>query len=311
MSAPSTTTSIVEIENVSKWYGEVLGLNDVTATLRPGVTGLLGPNGAGKSTLIKVICGMLRPNLGTVLVNGRTPFNRPSVMRRVGLCPEQDAVYPGASVWDVLTYLTRLHGFPKTMARDHARRALERVGLSEHVHRPATGFSKGMRQRMKLAQALSHDPDVVILDEPLNGLDPPGRLEFSALIRELGEAGCVVLVSSHVLHEVEGLSDRIVVLNHGRILADGTARSIREDMSEYPLTVRIDTTAGTELAARLVGLDGVRRVENTDRGLEVLTHHAPLLFDTVAECAADGTFPVDAIVPVDEDLEAIFRYLTQ
>ena len=307
----AVTSALVEIENVSKWYGEVLGLNDVTATLRPGVTGLLGPNGAGKSTLIKVICGMLRPNLGRVRVNGKTPFNHPSVMRRVGLCPEQDAVYPGAAVWDVLTYLTRLHGFPKAQARDHARRALERVGLADHVHRPATGFSKGMRQRMKLAQALSHDPDIVILDEPLNGLDPPGRIEFAGLIRELGDEGCVVLVSSHVLHEVEGLSDRIVVLNHGRILADGTSRSIRDEMSEFPLTVRIHTTAATALAAQLVGLDGVRRVENIDAGLEVLTHQPTLLFDAVAQCAAEGTFPIDAVVPMDEDLEAIFRYLTQ
>jgi len=307
----STANALIEIENVSKWYGEVLGLNDVTATLRPGVTGLLGPNGAGKSTLIKVICGMLRPNLGRVRVNGKAPFNRPSVMRRVGLCPEQDAVYPGASVWDVLTYFTRLHGFPKAQARDHARRALERVGLADHVHRPATAFSKGMRQRMKLAQALSHEPDVVILDEPLNGLDPPGRLEFAAMIRELGDAGCVVLVSSHVLHELEGLSDRIVVLNHGRILADGTARSIRDEMSEFPLTVRIDTPDATKLAAHLVGLEGVRRVENTEHGLEILTHQPTQLFDTVAECAAEGTFAIDAVVPMDEDLEAIFRYLTQ
>jgi ABC-2 type transport system ATP-binding protein len=223
-------TAGVRLERVSKWYGDVLGLNEVTVDLGPGVTGLLGPNGAGKSTLLKLVCGAILPSLGRVLVNGEEPFDRPAVMRRVGLCPEQDAAYPGISAWDVLTYLTRLHGYGRADARERSRRALDRVGLLEACNRSVTTFSKGMRQRFKLAQALSHDPDVVILDEPLNGLDPPGRRDMGAVIRALGDEGRCVLVSSHVLHEVETLARHILFLHQGRVLAEGTREEIRREL---------------------------------------------------------------------------------
>lgn len=301
----------IRLERLSKWYGEVMGLNEVSAEFGPGVTGLLGPNGAGKSTLIKLICGMLRPNLGQVLINGQTPFNRASVMRRVGLCPEQDAVYPSASAWQVLTYLTRLHGFTKQDARIGARHALERVGLGEALQRSTGTFSKGMRQRFKLAQALAHEPDVIVLDEPLNGLDPSGRHTFSELIRGLGSDGCCVLVSSHILHEVESVARRILVLNFGRVLADGTSRELRRELPEFPLTVRLETPDATALAAALMAIEGVRRVEHISKGLEVLTHAPATFFDEVGALGASGEFHIGAVIPVDEDLEAVFRYLTQ
>jgi ABC-2 type transport system ATP-binding protein len=301
----------IELVHLSKWYGEVMGLNGVTAEFGPGVTGLLGPNGAGKSTLIKLACGMLQPNLGSVRVNGKAPFNRPGVMRRVGLCPEQDAAYPKAAAWDVLTYLTRLHGYGAKAARTGARRALERVGLGDHLRRPVTAFSKGMRQRFKLAQALAHDPDVVILDEPLNGLDPPGRREFSEVIRALGAAGKCVIVSSHVLHELDAVARRMLVLSFGRVLADGTSRELRSELSDFPLTVRVTTPAAADVAARVMALDGVRRVEHTPGGIEVLTQRPAHFFDALAAMVTDGTVTVGAVVPVDEDLEAVFRYLTQ
>jgi ABC-2 type transport system ATP-binding protein len=301
----------VKLERLSKWYGEVMGLNEVTAEFPPGVSGLLGPNGAGKSTMIKLVCGMLQPSLGRVTVNGKTPFNRPSVMRRVGLCPEQDPVYPKASAWSVLTYLTRLHGFPTREARQGARRALERVGLGDHLRRGVAAYSKGMRQRFKLAQALAHDPDVVVMDEPLNGLDPPGRRTFADLIQALGAEGKCVIVSSHVLHEVEGVARRMLVLNFGRVLADGTTRELRRELPEFPLTVRIDSPQASTLAAQVIGLEGVRRVEHTDAGLEVVTRSPATLFDTLAELVAAGGVEVGAVTPMDEDLEAVFRYLTQ
>ncbi|MDJ0523318.1 MAG: ABC transporter ATP-binding protein [Planctomycetota bacterium] len=301
----------IVLDRISKWYGEVMALNEVSAEFGPGVTGLLGPNGAGKSTLIKLICGMLQPNLGQVLVNGKTPFNRPSVMTRVGLCPEQDALYPQTSAWNALTYLTRLQGFSARDARMGARRALERVGLENDLGRSVAGYSKGMRQRFKLAQALAHDPDVIILDEPLNGLDPPGRRTFSELIRALGAEGKCLLVSSHILHEVESVARRIVVLNFGRVLADGTSRELRRELPEFPLTVRLTTSEPAELARHIVAIDGARRVEHVDGGLEVLTHHPAEFFDAVSELATSGTVPIEAVTPMDEDLEAVFRYLTQ
>ncbi len=301
----------IKLDRVSKWYGEVLGLNEVTAEFGPGVSGLLGPNGAGKSTLLKLIGGMLNPSLGRVRVCGMAPVSQPGVMRRIGFVPEQDAVYSKNDVLSVITYFTRLQGFTAREARKLARHALERVGLGQVMDRSAEGFSKGMRQRAKLAQALAHGPDVLVLDEPLNGLDPPGRREYSAQLSALGDAGCCVLVSSHILHEVQDVARRIVVLHAGRVLAEGTAREIRQDLSEFPLTVRVDTPAPRDLAAHLVALEGVKRVEPSETGVEVLTSQSADLFEKVNALAASGEVPVSAIVPLDEDLEAVFRYLTQ
>lgn len=304
--APSIT-----LEGVSKWYGEVLGLNEVTAVFGPGVTGLLGPNGAGKSTMMKLMAGMLAPNIGRVRVCGRRPFNRPRIMRRVGLVPEQDATYPGASVLAVVSYLTRLHGFSAHDARHRAQEALERCGLGHALKRSAAEFSKGMRQRAKLAQALAHDPDVLILDEPLNGLDPPGRREMGALIRELGAEGRCVLVSSHILHEVQALSGRVLFLFSGRVLADGTVGEIRAELPEHPLTIRIGTRDGPGLAADLLEVEGIRRIEMREGGMEVLTTRADDLFDRLAAISESDGSRVLAVEPVDEDLEAVFRYLTR
>lgn len=301
----------ISLTNVSKWYGEVMGLNDVSVEFGPGVSGLLGPNGAGKSTMLKVITGMLRPNLGEVLVCGQKPFDRAKVMRRVGIVPEQDAFYPHAAILDVITYLTRLQGFTKAEARRRAMNNLERVGLGHVMDRSAGGFSKGMRQRAKLAQALAHDPDVLVLDEPLNGLDPTGRHEYAGLIHALGQEGKCVLVSSHILHEVALVARRLVVLHNGRVLAEGTAREIREDLSEYPLTVHIQTKDGEALAPMVVSLEGVERIERVASGLIVRTTHPNHLFDEIGAMAANGNVAVEALDPVDEDLEAVFRYLTQ
>jgi ABC-2 type transport system ATP-binding protein len=301
----------VRLEKVSKWYGDVLGLNEVSADLGPGVTGLLGPNGAGKSTFIKVVCGMLRPSLGRVTVNGRDPFREPAVMRHVGLCPEQDALYAGIPILEVVTYLTRLHGFSKEEAGDRARRSLERVGLGEVLDRAAQGFSKGMRQRAKLALVLAHDPEILILDEPLNGLDPPGRREFARVLREEGAAGKCVLVSSHILHEVESVARRVLFLHSGRVLAEGTVEEIRRELPEHPLTVRIESETAGPLAARLLSMDGVRRVERIAGGLEVLTHRPDDLFDRLGLLAEEEAIDLRSVVPVDEDLESVFRYLTR
>ena len=301
----------IELKAVSKWYGEVMGLNEVTTEFEPGVSGLLGPNGAGKSTMLKVICGMLKPDLGTVRVHGRRVFNRTGVMRIIGLCPEQDAVYPRASALRVTTYLTKLQGFGAKEARERAQRGLERAGLSDAMHRSAAGFSKGMRQRFKLAQALAHDPSVVIMDEPLNGLDPPGRRQFSDVIAELGDEGKCVLVSSHILHEVESLARRILVVYSGRVLAEGTARELREEMSDFPLTVEVRTDTAHAVATALIAVDGVRRIQHTLEGLEIRTEAPRHFFDALGELASDPNIDVQAVVPTDEDLESVFHYLTQ
>jgi len=300
----------IRLDRLSKWYGDVLAVNEVSAEFGPGVTGLLGPNGAGKSTLLKCVTGMLAPSLGGASVCGEAPFGAPHVMRRVGLVPEQDPIYPGASAFEVTTYLTRLHGFSRADAAARATSVLERVGLGAAMDRPVRGYSKGMRQRAKLAQALAHDPDVLILDEPLNGLDPLGRRDIVALIHEFGAQGRCVLVSSHVLHEVESMTRRVLLMDHGRVIADGTIAEIRRDLSDRPLTVRIETTAARELARRIVALDGVERIDVGATGVLVMTKRPNDLFSALADFAADDRLPIGGYGPTDESLEAVFRYLT-
>ena len=310
-----SATPAITVEGVSMWYGDVLAVNEVTADFGPGVTGLLGPNGAGKSTLLKVVVGMLRPRLGTVTLLGEAPFDNPGVMRRVGLCPEQDAVYAGATAIEMLTYLTRLHGYARGDAAARAREALVRVGLEAAMDRPVAGYSKGMRQRTKLAQALAHGPDVVILDEPLNGLDPVARRDVVALIRALGDEGRCVLVSSHVLHEVEAMTHRVLMMAHGRVVADGTIEEIRRDLSDRPLTVRVETPDPRGVARRAVELAGVKRLDLGPTSLHVLTTKPVELFLALAAWAAGAegaspALPITSWRPVDESLEAVFRYLT-
>jgi ABC-2 type transport system ATP-binding protein len=259
---------------------------------------------------MKLVVGMLRPSLGEVTVCGVSPRRHPGILRRVGLCPEQDATYPGIAVLDVVAYLTRLQGFAADEARARARSALEHVGLGEVLGRSAAGFSKGMRQRAKLAQALAHDPDVLVLDEPLNGLDPRGRREMGRVIRDLGADGRCVVVSSHILHEVEGLADRVLLLQNGRVLAEGTVGEIRRELPEHPLTIRISTPSAADLARRLLLLEGVRRVDLDDGALSVVTSRPDAVFDRVAAVVEEG-LEVTAIEPADEDLEAVFRYLTR
>jgi ABC-2 type transport system ATP-binding protein len=295
---------------VSAWYGDVLAVNEVTATFHAGVTGLLGPNGAGKSTLLKIVTGMIRPSIGVAKVCGEVPFDNPRVMRRLGLCPEQDAVYPGATAFETLTYLTRLHGYPRGDASARARDALVRVGLADAMERPVSGYSKGMRQRTRIAQALAHDPDVIVLDEPLNGLDPVARRDMTNLVRSLGDEGRCVLVSSHVLHEVEAMTRRVLMMSYGRVVADGTIEEIRRDLSDRPHAVRVESDAPRATAARTVALDGVQRVDVAPGWVDVLTTKPTELFRTLASWAAQGLEPVRAWRPLDESLEAVFRYLT-
>jgi ABC-2 type transport system ATP-binding protein len=304
------TAPTLSLSNASKWYGDVLAVNDVTAEVGAGVTGLLGPNGAGKSTLLKLATGMLRPSLGVVRLLGEDPFDNPAIMRRVGLCPEQDAVYPGATAFDTVAYLTRLHGFSRRDAATRARSALERVGLASAMDRAVDGYSKGMRQRCKLAQAIAHDPELIVLDEPLNGLDPVARREMTRLVRSFGEEGRCVLVSSHVLHEIESMTHRVLLLSHGMVVAEGTIEEIRRDLSDRPLAIRIDAPDPRAVAARLLATDGIRRLDLEPARLDVLTTRPTVLFRELARLASEDGVSVTRFRTLDESLEAVFRYLT-
>jgi ABC-2 type transport system ATP-binding protein len=219
-------------------------------------------------------------------------------------------MYPGVSALEQQTYLNRLHGFPATEARTRAKASLERVGLAGAMTRAVAGYSKGMRQRAKLAQALSHEPDILILDEPMNGLDPVGRRDITALVQELGNEGCCVLVSSHVLHEVEQMTHRVLLMDRGLVIAEGTIEAIRRDLSDQPLSVGVTTKDPRAFAQRLVGLEGVRRLEIGAGRLDVLTTRPDDLFAALVRLATEEHLPLSEFGPTDESLEAVFRYLT-
>ena len=225
--------------DLGRWYGPVVGLNDLSVTVGGGIFGLLGPNGAGKSTLLKLIAGEIRPSRGSIEVLGHRPFANRDYFRRLGFCPQQDALYGDMSARDLVTFLVRLHGFSKAESKARAERALERVRLSGDMLRKTREYSKGMRQRVKIAQAIAHGPEFLVVDEPLTGLDPLARRDMIALFEELGREGVHILISSHVLHEVESLTEEILLLHRGRLLAQGKVAEVRALLSRHPRKVEI------------------------------------------------------------------------
>ncbi|HET6164040.1 MAG TPA: ABC transporter ATP-binding protein [Planctomycetota bacterium] len=306
--ASATAPPTVELSRVSHWYGPVIGLNDVSLELRPGVTGLLGPNGAGKSTLLRLLTGQMEPSQGRVRVFGETPFANPRVLMRLGASPEHEDLYDALSARDHLVFLLRYGGFAKGSATELADATLARVGLAG-VTKRVGGFSKGMRQRLRIAQAIAHGPALIVLDEPLNGLDPVGRREMIDLVRELGSSGRTVVVSGHVLHEVEKMTRRIVTIHKGRVLAEGTLDEIRKALDARPHHVRVVTPQPRPLAQRLMGESGVvsARVGADEATFEV-KDPGPF-FDRLARIAADGEIPVQEFEATDDNLQAIFDYL--
>jgi ABC-2 type transport system ATP-binding protein len=242
-------SAIIEGRDLSRWYGLVMGLNHVSFDVRPGLTGLVGPNGAGKSTLIQLITGQLRPNSGTLQVLGETPWNNSRVSGRIGYCPEGEAVHPDLRPTEWLRALGRLSGLSRSDATARAESTLDRVGLArEHWTRTLGQYSKGMRQRVKLAQALLHEPDLLVLDEPMNGLDPMGRQEVAQILLELAHAGRSILISSHILSELEGLCREFLILNWGRILASGSRQEIRTDLRHWSEQFMVRCDAPEHLA---------------------------------------------------------------
>jgi ABC-2 type transport system ATP-binding protein len=303
--------ALLTARSLTKLYGVVIGVNDVTLDLEPGVIGLLGPNGAGKSTLLKLVTGQLRPTEGSIEVLGEAPWNNPPLFRRIGFCPEQDAFWDSDSALEFVTSLARLSGLG-AHARQKAEVALERVGATAFMHRPIREYSKGMRQRTKIAQALVHEPDLLIFDEPLSGTDPVGRREMTDLIRTLGREGRSIIVSSHVLHEVQAATSEFVLILGGRILAAGDIREVRSLMNEIPHRITIRCDDPRALAHHLVRDLPIRGVEilGDDRELVVLTQDPGAFYQGLPEVVASAGVSVRELVSADDNLEAVFSYLT-
>ncbi len=311
VAGPAQVTPIVAFHDVSKWYGNVIGINKLTVQIGPGVTGLLGPNGAGKSTLLQLATGQLRPSQGKVQVLGRTVWNNAALNRSIGLCPEQDAFYEWMTGWDFVFTCARLSGLPRRMARSAAEQTIERVGMTQHQGRAIRGYSKGMRQRIKLAQALVHEPDVLFLDEPLSGTDPVARRDLIRIILRLGSEGKSVLVSSHVLHEVQSLTPNIVLLNRGRLVAEGHVRQIRALIDKHPHHIKLVCDEYRELAARMVTWDDVEgvRIVPQEKALLVETRSPDTFYGRLPVLSLENGLEIRSVYSDDDSLEAVFKYL--
>jgi ABC-2 type transport system ATP-binding protein len=304
--------SLIVASHVSKWYGQVIGLNDVSVTVPPGITGLLGPNGAGKSTFMKLVTGQLRPSQGTLTVLGEPAWQNQGLYFRLGFCPEQDAFYDTMTGLDWVSALVRLNGGTDGEARASAARALDMVGLSDVANKRIGAYSKGMRQRVKLAQALAHEPDLLVLDEPLSGMDPLARRRTIALIREWERAGKSVIVSSHVLHEIESMTSNILLINQGRILAEGDVHHIRGLIDDHPHTVHIRTDQPRVLAREFLASEDVLSLRFEEDAVIVQTATPDAFYARLTALAADGGAGiVHEVTSPDDNLQAVFQYLVK
>ncbi len=301
----------ITVRDVSKFYGEVLGVNRVTVEIVPGLTGLVGPNGSGKSTLMHLLTGLLQPSQGEISVLG-VPPNRPETLfRLVGYCTQYDSFPGGATGRSFLEHTLTLHGLDSREARHKASEILERVGLADAGGRRVAGYSKGMRQRVKLAQAICHEPRVLVLDEPLNGLDPMGRAEMIDLFKELARGGRHVIVSSHILHEVDLISDRVIMIHGGSVVAEGSIRAVRGEITAQPLQVLVRCDRPHAVAARAFELPHVveARIVEEATGVLLRTRDAGRFFPELGRIILDTGVEVETVRPADENVDAVYDYL--
>jgi ABC-2 type transport system ATP-binding protein len=307
--AQPTATAPITLEHVSRWYGNVVAVNDISLSLGAGVTGLLGPNGAGKSTLLHMMAGLLRPSFGRLLVLGAAPWQTPPVYRRVGLVPEREAVHGFLTGREFIAMNARLQRLPDP--DQTTEQALATVDLRDAADRPIGTYSKGMRQRAKVAAALVHDPPILLLDEPFNGMDPRQRLHMIALLRRMAAEGRTILFSSHILEEVERLADSILVVYAGRLAASGNFREIRRLMTDRPHTFRVRSSDDRRLAARLVEDPAVFGIDLTADRLSISSSDFGAFTRLLPRIARDASISLYEMLPTDDSLESVFAYLVR
>jgi len=307
--APANT---IVFNNVSKFYGEILGVNRVSLNIPAGITSLVGPNGAGKTTLMNLMVGLLRPTRGTITVVG-IPTDQPErLFRKIGYCSQFDSFPPGLTGREFIRAFLTVSGFLKSQADELTDKALARVELLPAADRKVGAYSKGMRQRVRLAQSIAHDPSVLVLDEPLNGLDPMVRAETIALFRQLAADGLHLIISSHILHEVDMMSDRVVLLNNGYVVAEGGIQGVRDEMDvEHPVQVLIRCNNPSLLASRIFQSNDVveARVHDDRHGLFVKIRNPDQFYLSLNDVVSEGRVEVESIAPVDDDLSAVYEYL--
>jgi ABC-2 type transport system ATP-binding protein len=298
-------------ENVSKFYGEVLGVNRISLMIPPGITTLVGPNGSGKTTLMNLLTGLVQPSSGHISVMGLSAGNATEFFRTVGYCTQFDSFPRGITGWQFIFDSLMLHGMSKTEAARLTRESLERVQLSDAAGRRIAGYSKGMRQKTRLAQAIAHHPRVLVLDEPLNGLDPMARAESIALFEELGRQGMHLLISSHILDEVDRISDRVILITGGYLIAEGNIHQVRQEVREKPMQVLIRCDHPELLASKMFAINHCveARLHVDGRGLLLRTGDIDQFYSTLNGIAAEGLVKIEAVAPADDDASAIYQYL--
>jgi ABC-2 type transport system ATP-binding protein len=304
------TAPAVVFDEVSKFYGEVLGVNRVTLNIPPGITSLVGPNGSGKTTLMNLMTGLLHPDHGSILMRGISPRDPETLMRITGYATQYDAAPRWATGFSFITTGLLLFGCSRAEAEERAWKALERLSLTDAAHRKVAAYSKGMRQRVRLAQAIAHEPELLVLDEPLNGLDPLVRAETIALLRSWAAQGKHVILSSHVLQEVDVISDQVVLIANGMIVAEGEIRNVREEIHEHPSQYIIRCRDASRLAALLFSEDHITEIKvNDDRlGLLVMTRDREQFSRALGRLASNG-HRIDSVIPADESVDALYEYL--
>ena len=300
----------ITFENVSKFYGDVLGVNRVNLAIPPGITSLVGPNGSGKTTLMNLMTGLIQPTRGRIRVLGLTPDNPEEFFREVGYCTQFDTFPKGFTGFQFVYSYLRLYGSPAKEAAALAWRAIERVGIADAANRKIAGYSKGMRQRIKLAQATCHAPSVLVLDEPLNGLDPLVRAETIALFKQLAQEGMHVIISSHILHEVDAISDQVILLSNGYVIAEGQIRGVREEIEEHPMQILIRCNKPGELASRMFQQQHVveARIHKDGAGLLIKTRDADKFYLMLNRIALNG-IGIESVAPADDDVNSLYEYL--
>ena len=301
----------IVFENVSKFYGEVLGVNRVNLSLPPGITSLVGPNGSGKTTLMNLITGLVRPTQGSISVLGLTPDQPEEFFRRVGYCTQFDSFPKGVTGYEFIYQSLKLRAVSGQEAHRLTWEAIERLGMTEAAHRRVAGYSKGMRQRIRLAQSIAHHPTILVLDEPLNGLDPMARAETIALFEALGKKGMHVIVSSHVLHEVDKISDQVVLMSYGYVVAEGQIHGVRSEVKEHPMQILVRCGNPNGLAARLFSQDHVveAKLNNDGKGVLVRTRNAEQFYLLLNRIVLEEDFALEAVAPADDDVNSVYQYL--
>lgn len=302
---------VLHAENLSKWYGNILGISEISLDISPGVQGLLGPNGAGKSTFLKIASGQLKQNLGTITVFGEKVYNNHQLFTRVGFCPEFDSYYKDITGREFMLFLARLHGFKEKQAADAAVLALEQVGMRENENKLISAYSMGMRQRLKVAASIVHQPELLFLDEPLRGVDPLWRVKIIKLIKTYEKEGKTVIVSSHILPEIEAMTNNITLIHQGKIFAHGDIQEIRGLIDTHPHQVSVRCKNPRFLAEKLIPFDFVLDVHLEDRENRIVTktNHRDRFFDSLMKIIVENQLEVEEMTSPDDNLQAVFDYL--